>query len=74
MSGLARGDQWLPRNHRSLATHTVYGRLGCSFCDFMVDNNKTSCIFTLCLGLFEKKTVTGRFKVTILSTILHEFQ
>lgn len=61
MNGLARGDLRLPINHSGLASHTVYGRIGCSFCDLMVDNNKSSCIFTICLGLFEE-TVTGRLK------------
>lgn len=61
MNGLARDDLLLPMNHSRLPSHTVYARLGFSFSDLMVDNNKSWCIFTICFGLFEE-TVTGRLK------------
>lgn len=61
MKGLARDDLRLPMNHSRLSSHTVYGRLWFSFCDLMVENNKSLCIFTISFGLFEE-TVTVRLK------------
>lgn len=55
MNGFVRGDLWFLMNYSCLVLYIVYGRFGCFFCDLMVDNNKSLCIFIFCLGLFEKK-------------------